>query len=137
DRTVSFMATTIFGPVFFASIGLALDLGSITAAPLFVGLLLLAAFAGKFLGAGGASLACGLSTHQSSVIAIGMNARGAVELVVVQIAATAGLFAIPTPPGPIVANLYHGLVLMAVVTTIATPLLLRLYFHGNDGTKTF
>ncbi len=135
DRTVSLFAKALFGPVFFASIGYALDPVSILSAPLFIAFLLLVAFAGKFLGAGAAALACGLSRPKSTVIAIGMNARGAVELVVVQIAATAGLFAIPDPPGPVVDSLYHGLVLMAVVTTMATPLLLRLYFHGDDGAK--
>lgn len=135
DRTVSLFAKALFGPIFFASIGLALNPTSIMSAPLFVALLLLVAFAGKFLGAGVASLACGLSKAKSTVIAISMNARGGVGLVVVQIAAAGGLFAIPDPPGPVVESLYHGLVLTVVLTTIATPLLLRLYFHGDDGAK--
>ena len=57
-------------------------------------------------------------------VGAGMSARGAVELVVLSIAAEAGLFD-SGAAGPLVANLFSALVLMGVVTTLLTPILLR------------
>ena len=60
-------------------------------------------------------------------LAIGsaMSARGMVELVVLAIAFKAGVFDGTTPSDGLAANLFSALVIMAVVTTVAAPVLLR------------
>ncbi len=59
------------------------------------------------------------------MIGIGMSGRGAVELIVAGVALEAGLFLQPYPPPPIVEGLFSAIVVMALVTTIITPILLR------------
>jgi hypothetical protein len=54
-----------------------------------------------------------------------MNARGAVELVVVGIAAEAGLFVAGAGAAPVVTYLFSALILMGLLTTLLTPILLR------------
>jgi Kef-type K+ transport system membrane component KefB len=54
-----------------------------------------------------------------------MSARGAVELVIADIALRAGLFAEPVPPPPLVRHLFSAVVIMAVATTLFTPVALR------------
>jgi Kef-type K+ transport system membrane component KefB len=109
------------GPLFFVAIGLNVDLTAVTSAPLFLVLLIACAFFGKLVGAGGAALVMGGSLREATAIGIGMSARGEVELVVMSIAYEAGLFRNGTLGGQI----FSSLILMAVATTILSPLLLR------------
>ncbi len=60
-----------------------------------------------------------------------MNARGVVSLIVVGIAAEAGLFAATDGVEPVVAHLYSALILMGVLTTLLTPILLRLVLRSG------
>jgi Kef-type K+ transport system membrane component KefB len=54
-----------------------------------------------------------------------MSARGAVELVIADIALEAGILALPGVVSPILANLFSAVVVVAIVTTVATPILLK------------
>ena len=54
-----------------------------------------------------------------------MSARGAVELVIADIALQAGLFSPPGVASPVLDNLFSAVVIMAIVTTVATPILLK------------
>jgi Kef-type K+ transport system membrane component KefB len=119
------MTVGFFAPVFFASIGMHLDLGAVTAIPAMLGLILIVAFAGKLLGAGGAALAIGMPARESVAVGFAMNARGAVELIVADIALRAGLFSQPTPTPDTVRFLYSAIVIVAVVTTFLSPVILR------------
>jgi Kef-type K+ transport system membrane component KefB len=123
---VTGVTSGFLAPLFLASIGLQVDLSVVMAIPGFLGLLIVIASLGKFLGAGLPAAMFGLNPHEATVIGVGMNARGAVELVVLSIAANAGLFPSDNNGDPIVANLFSALVIMAVVTTLVTPVLLRL-----------
>jgi Kef-type K+ transport system membrane component KefB len=58
-----------------------------------------------------------------------MSGRGAVELIIAGVALEAGLFMQPTPPGEIVQSLFSAIVIMAIVTTVATPIALRLLWR--------
>jgi Kef-type K+ transport system membrane component KefB len=91
-----------------------------------LGLLIVIAFIGKFIGAGVPAALTGFSRHDAAVIGVGMNARGAVVLIILSVAANAGLFPSDNAADPIVGNLFSALVIMAVVTTLITPILLRL-----------
>lgn len=119
----------ILGPVFFAWIGMQLDLGAFIAVPWFLAGLVVIAFLGKLLGAGLPALWSGLGRRDAAAIGVGMGGRGAVELVIISIALTAGVF--ENPQGdPIVGNLFSALVITAVVTTVLTPIFLRLVLQG-------
>jgi Kef-type K+ transport system membrane component KefB len=117
----SALTTGFLAPIFFASIGMNLDLTALWNIPGTLVLLILVAVIGKVIGAGGASLAVGFSPEQSLSIGAAMNARGTVELIVADIALQAGLFTFPDPPPPIVKHLFSAVVLMAVFTTLITP----------------
>lgn len=114
-----------FAPIFFASIGMHLDATAAVEIPSLVLMLVGAAFVGKLLGSGLPAYAMGFSGRESLAIGTGMSARGAVELIIADIALRAGLFDQPQPVPPEVANLFSAVVIMALVTTLVTPYLLK------------
>lgn len=130
--SISAMTFGFLAPIFFASIGLNLDLGALAGAPIFVGLLILVAFFGKVAGAGGAARAYGFSGRDSMAIGVGMSPRGAVELVIAGVALKAGLFDPAVSDSPVVQNLFSAVVIMAVVTTVISPVILQRVFSHND-----
>jgi len=116
-----------FGPIFFASIGARIDFASVAGAPVFLVAVIALAFLGKLIGAGVPAFFTGLDQRDAVAVGIGMSARGAVELVVLSIAVEAGIIAAaPLGAGGEGSHIYSSLVVMAVVTTLATPVLLRL-----------
>jgi Kef-type K+ transport system membrane component KefB len=115
----------LFAPLFFASIGLHLNLAAFTEIPVFVLLLVSAAFFGKLLGAGMPAFAVGFTPRQSFGIGTAMSARGAVELIIAGIAMEAGLFTHPSPPPPVIEYLFSAVVIMALFTTLITPIVMR------------
>jgi Kef-type K+ transport system membrane component KefB len=126
--SISAMTFGFLAPIFFAAIGFNLDISALTEAPMVVVVLILIAFAGKIVGAGGAALVYGFSRRDAANIGVGMSPRGAVELVIAGIALKTGLFA--TAPGDqtIASHLFSAIVLMAVVTTILSPIILKRSF---------
>lgn len=122
----------ILAPLFFAGIGLQLDLTAIWSIPGFLALLIAIAFFGKVLGAGLPAYLSGLNRRESLAVGIGMSGRGAVELVILSIAAQAGVFDGAGDSTPIVAHLFSALVITAIVTTLLVPLCLRLVLKTGD-----
>ena len=112
-------------PLFFASIGLHLDTSAVTEVPQFLILLVVLALAAKLLGAGLPAYWSGLGARDAIGVGSGMAARGAVELVIADIALRAGLFSHPEPTPPVIANMFSAVVLMAVLTTLITPIVLK------------
>lgn len=127
---VSGVTSGFLAPIFFASIGLHLDLSALTAAPAFLVVVLVVAIAGKLAGAAVCAYGCKLGSREALAVGIGMTARGAVELVIADIALRAGLFAVPQPVPPIISSLFSTVVIVAVVTTLMVPLLLRRAMAG-------
>ena len=125
------IAGGFLAPLFFVSIGLRVDLGVVAAIPGFLALLVAVAFFAKLIGAGVPALLIGLGRRDSLATGVGMTARGAVELVILSIAYKAGLFAQPDNGDPVVAHLFSALVLMAVVTTLLAPIVLRAILVRN------
>jgi Kef-type K+ transport system membrane component KefB len=115
--TLGFLA-----PIFFVSIGLHVDLSAFVVAPLFMLVLLVAAILGKFLGSGIPARLTGFTKRESMAIGIGMNGRGAVEIIVAAIALETGLFTQPVPTPLVVSAIFSSVVIMAIVTTIMVPL---------------
>lgn len=129
---VSGITLGFLAPIFFGSIGMNLKLGALLGAPLFVALLIAVAIFGKLFGAGVAALTLGMSGRDAMSVGLGMSGRGAVELIVADIALRAGLFSVPTPPPPVIANLFSAVVIMAVATTLFTPVALRFWLRDED-----
>ncbi len=121
----------VLGPLFFVSIGLKVDLAAVVQVPLLLVLVVAAAFLGKLIGAGLPALLLDLDRRHAAAVGVGMSARGAVELIILGVVAEAGVFA-PGPGNGVVGSLFSVLVLMAVITTLLTPVLLRWLLRGND-----
>ncbi len=105
-------------PVFFVTIGLSADVSSIgPVLPFALGLLLVAVI-GKVVGSGVGAMIGGMQGGAAGLVGIGMVARGEVALV----AASLGL-----KSGAIDGQLYSAVILMAVATTVFTPVALGLW----------
>jgi Kef-type K+ transport system membrane component KefB len=137
EGKVSGIALGFLAPVFFVSMGLHFDLSALGTAPLFAFVVLLAAIVGKVVGCGLPARLVGFSWRESMAIGIGMNGRGAVEIIVAAVALEAGLFALPVPTPPLITAMFSSIVIMAIITTIIVPLgirpLLRDYELSNNG----
>lgn len=128
ESKVSGMTFGFLAPIFFASIGLNLNLSAFSEIPMFLFVLVIVAFLGKFLGAGSAALLMGLPKRESAAIGVGMSARGAVELVIADIALKAGIFSLPGVTSPVLENLFSAIVIMAILTTVVTPVLMEMIY---------
>jgi Kef-type K+ transport system membrane component KefB/nucleotide-binding universal stress UspA family protein len=111
-------------PLFFAYSGLRTQIGLLNTAEAWFmcGLIVLVACAGKFGGSAVAARLTGLSWRESSAVGVLMNTRGLMELIAINIGLDLGVIS---------PALFTMLVVMALVTTVATtPLLARLYPAG-------
>lgn len=129
EQQMSGLTRGFLAPIFFVSVGFHLDFGSVAAAPGFVLVLTGLALASKLVGSGVPAYWAGFSKHESLLVGVGMSGRGAVELIIAGVALEAGLFLQPDPPGAIVDSLFSAIVVMAIVTTVATPVALRLLWE--------
>ncbi|WP_222919277.1 cation:proton antiporter [Natrinema sp. SYSU A 869] len=108
----------VFAPLFFAIAGLRMDVAALFDVTVFtVGLVVfgIACF-GKFAGIMGASRLAGLSRWEGITIGGGMNARGAMEIIV----ATIGLGA-----GILTTDMYSIIVAIAIATSLIAPAIMR------------
>lgn len=131
-RKVSALTLGFLAPLFFVSIGLRLEITALTAVPLFVIGLIVLAVAGKICGAALPAMAVGISRRDSLAIGVAMSARGAVELIIAEIALRAGLFSHPEPRPLIIEHMFSAVVIMAIVTTILAPIGLRLLIPADE-----
>ena len=115
-------------PIFFASLAFHLHLYWNGFFLLFCLVLIVAAVAGKIVGCGIGALAFRYNLREASIIGLGMNGRGAVELVVASVVLNLSeeLLASNAISSPLLTkDQFSGLVLMAFVTTIFAPLSLK------------
>ena len=117
-----------FSPVFFASIGIKTELSGFTTQLLaFSVVVLIIAVLSKIIGCGIGARMCGFNNHDAFIIGLGMVSRGEVALIVAQKGAQAGL---------IDSALFPPIVLMVIVTTLITPILLKIFMGpGHDDFK--
>lgn len=114
-------------PIFLATAGLRMDLASLGQLSVLLSALVVLSVAviGKFAGAYLGARLSRLSAREGFALGAGMNARGVVEIVV----AMAGLRL-----GVITTSTYTIIVLVAVVTSVMAPPLLRRAMAGLDHT---
>jgi Kef-type K+ transport system membrane component KefB/nucleotide-binding universal stress UspA family protein len=118
EHTVELASTTVFAPIFFATAGMFVDLRTLadgTIAWWAVAVIVAASFA-KLAGSYVGARIGRVPTHNSLAIGIGLNARGAMEIVLATIALGLGVFNQAS---------YTIVVLMAIVTSLLAPPLLR------------
>ncbi|MFN2496566.1 MAG: cation:proton antiporter [Pseudonocardiaceae bacterium] len=114
------VAVLLLLPVFFVVTGLQVDVTGLGSDGLWqLGLILLAAVAGKFLGAYGAARAQRVPRRQAGALGVLMNTRGLTELVILTVGHQLGV---------IDDRLFTMLVVMALVTTAMTGPLLALVY---------
>jgi Kef-type K+ transport system membrane component KefB len=115
-------------PIFFASLAFHLHFSWQLGFIVFTTTLILVAVAGKLLGCMLGAVALGFNVRESAVIGLGMNGRGAIELVVasVVIRLSDELLKANVISAPLLTSgQFAGLVLMAFVTTLIAPVSLR------------
>ncbi len=115
-HTLEVFVLSALSPVFFAFVGLKVDLWALSGwqIPLLV---ISVAVGGKLAGCYLGGRLGRLSHWESLAIGFGMNARGAMELIVALIGLSLGL---------LTQEMYSTIVMVAVVTSFMAPLLLRI-----------
>lgn len=111
----------LFGPVFFASIGLKTDISSLNMSILLfsVGFVLVALIA-KIIGCGLCAKLCGFNKTDSLKAGIGMMTRGEVALIVAQKGLSVGM---------IDSVYFTSVILLIVVSSLVTPVLLKFLYE--------
>jgi Kef-type K+ transport system membrane component KefB len=115
-------------PVFFASLAFHIHFQWSLSFLLLVTAITVTAIVGKLVGCGIGALAFRYSMLEAAIIGFGMNGRGAVELVIVAvvIALSNDLLAQGVISEPLLTeDQFSALVLMAFITTLLAPLMLR------------
>jgi Kef-type K+ transport system membrane component KefB len=115
----------VFASIFFVSLGILADVRALNAGVLvFLAALTAVAFVSKLLGCGGAAILTGSGLRDSTVIGLGMSPRGEVAMIIALIGLDNGL---------IPQDIYVTIILMSLLTTIATPLILRPLLSRKPG----
>ena len=108
-------------PLFFAYVGLNVDLFSLKPEWLLLIFVVIAAIAGKLIGVYVGARLSGYSTTESKKMGWGMIPRAEYTMVIAQLALIAGVITI---------GIHSVLVMVVVITTIITPILIR-YIYEN------
>ena len=111
-------------PIFFASIGLKVELPEMSGKViLFAVLLSIMAVLTKIVGCGLGAKLCGLNSKQCEQVGIGMVCRGEVALIVADKGSALGLM----PDA-----FFAPVIIMVVVSTVVTPILLKFAFRESN-----
>jgi Kef-type K+ transport system membrane component KefB len=111
----------IFAPLFFVSIGLKVNFIQ-NFDPKLVGIILCLAFLGKTIGCTFGTRVSGFNWRESLAVGFGMNARGAMEIILATLALQVGL---------IDPYMFVALVVMAIVTSMSSGYLIRYFLPKN------
>ena len=125
ERKMDVSSYIIFGPIFFASIGLQTSFDNFNMQVLWFSLALVGvALATKVIGCGGMARICRFNTPDSLKIGIGMMNRGEVALIVSQKGLNAGLMD---------SKFFTAVIILIVVSSIITPILLKVLYSKWPG----
>ena len=124
DKRVNTNTYMIFGPIFFANIGIGMNFREMDYKVFLFGLVFVVfAILGKIIGCGALAKSTKFSFKDSVKIGVGMIARGEVALIVTQKGIDAG----------IIEGKYITIVVMLVlVSSILAPILLKLLFKNDE-----
>ena len=120
ENKIDISSYMIFGPIFFACIGLKTELSGMTASILgFSICYIIVALIAKVIGCGLASKICGYDLKDSLRIGAGMMTRGEVALIVAQKGLDAGVLS---------AVYFPAVILLIIVSSVVTPVVLKYLF---------
>lgn len=127
DKQIEVDSYTLFGPMFFANIGISYISfkGMNPAILLFAVVAVLAGIIGKIIGCGAVLKCFKYSWRESAVGGVGMMARGEVALIVTQTVTSAALGA-----NALGGEFMIMTVLLILITSILTPIFLKLLYKG-------
>ena len=114
----------LFGPVFFASIGLKTDISEFSSElAIFCVAFVIVALATKIVGCGIMSRLCGFKGLDTLKIGIGMMTRGEVAIIVAQKGLSAGLIS---------SEYFTAVILLIILSSIVTPIFLKVLYSKTD-----
>lgn len=120
SRKMDINSYMIFGPVFFASIGLQTDIKSVdTSILLFSACFVIVGLITKIIGCGGVARLCGFKGKDAFKIGVGMMTRGEVALIVAQRALSVGALS---------GAYFTSVIFLIVVSSILTPIILKVLY---------
>lgn len=123
SRKMDINSYMLFGPVFFASIGLQTNIRTIdTSILLFSVGFVVVGMLTKIIGCAGMSRILGFNKINSLIIGCGMMTRGEVALIVAQRGLAAGLLE---------HEFFTSVILLIIVSSISTPLILKALYSKN------
>lgn len=111
--------TNFFAPLFFVSIGLKVNFIQNFDLQIVL-IVLILAYVGKVLGAFIGARIGGMSKNHALAVGFGMNARGAMEIILGTLALNAGLISKP---------IFVALIIMALVTSITSAPLMKRFIN--------
>lgn len=114
----------IFGPIFFASIGLKTEISGFTWELLLFSLAFVAvALVSKIIGCGAMSRLCGFKGRETLKVGVGMMTRGEVALIVAQRGLTEGMIG---------SQYFTSVILLIIVSSVLTPIILKLLYARDE-----
>ena len=117
----------LFGPVFFASIGLKTEIGELDMSILIFSILfVIVGLVTKIIGCGFIARVCRFSRSDSFKIGVGMMTRGEVALIVSQKGLSVGLMS------PV---FFTSVILLIIVSSITTPIILKILYTKHPEQK--
>ncbi len=113
----------IFGPIFFAGIGLRTDLSGLGGVLIFSLAFVAVALVTKIIGCGLSSRVFGYSWSDALKVGLGMMTRGEVALIVAQKGLAVGLME---------EKYFTAVILLIIISSITTPILLKLTYRREE-----
>lgn len=124
-RKMDINSYMLFGPVFFASIGLQTNIRTLDMSVLWFSIaFVIVAMVGKVVGCGGSAKLLGFTGEDSLKIGVGMMTRGEVALIVLQKGLQVGMLD---------SKFFTSVILLIIVSSIVTPIILKALYakHGE------
>ncbi len=124
ERKVDVSSYMLFGPLFFASIGLKTNFDAMDSTLfIFCICFVIVALLAKIIGCGLAAKVCRYSMSDSLKIGVGMMTRGEVALIVAQKGLAADL---------LTSDYFMAVILLILFSSIATPIILKFLYNKDE-----
>ncbi len=125
-RKMDINSYMLFGPVFFASIGIKTSISATNSSLLIFSILfVIVALLTKIIGCGFCAKLCRFDIHDSLKIGVGMMTRGEVALIISQKGLSVGLIS---------SEYFTAVILLIIVSSIVTPIALK-YLYAKHPDK--
>lgn len=120
EEKIDINSYMLFGPVFFASIGLKTDISGLDSAIILFSIaFVLVGLISKIVGCGLISKLCGFKNIDCLKIGVGMMTRGEVALIVAQKGLAVGLMT---------SQFFTAVILLIIVSSISVPIILKILY---------